>query len=586
MKYSYLILIIISFAFLLLIHSEVLSQNTIITCSDVDMSCNPVKVKDTFNTKEKLITAFIEFKDLPGGKEIRFLWIDPDGNLYRESMDGIAYLERDKVYPSLKSWNSIILRKKKASYLPGKWKVQVFLGTDLAGEKEFVIEKSENPTQEGSLAKPVGPVFTQSDIIGKVMDFHTGKPLKQARLEIDNISVVSNEHGYYHISAVKPGQNVLSIAAQGYYPIIYNFNLEINSMKFVNFSCIKKSESLFPVTAEVYVPPTLTSSIYHLYPVLNKSLMTCLVTNHSRGVKQVILSTKIEDYSVTSTDTLFIPPETTYMIEENPPFLPGTIDKLDEAYTGLINTRIASIEGGKEILISDKTYNITLLAKDTLIFREKNTVTGAPDLFFNHIAAWLTTHISSIDNLLRKVATNHPQQKLLGYQLKEKESNIEILASGPREQAKAIYDTLQKDLNILYTNSSTSFAVDDMMTQLMDGPVTQSQRSRLPEDVIESKSANCLEGTVLFATLLEAAHLNPVIVIVSGGHSFPGWEKWDQTGEYEFVKTTDLGKGYTFEEAMKDGLADYEKAKPLIIVGAAAFYDIQSLRNKKLLPMK
>ncbi len=67
------------------------------------------------------------------------------------------------------------------------------------------------------------------------------------------------------------------------------------------------------------------------------------------------------------------------------------------------------------------------------------------------------------------------------------------------------------------------------------------QRTRLPSDVLVSTNAQCLESTLLFATLLEAIRLRPVLVFVPG-HAFVGWHTIEEAklpaGTIVYLETT------------------------------------------------
>ena len=68
------------------------------------------------------------------------------------------------------------------------------------------------------------------------------------------------------------------------------------------------------------------------------------------------------------------------------------------------------------------------------------------------------------------------------------------------KQVRALYRALQ-DRGMLYANSVLDF-----------NPATaweKSQRVRLPGQVLASRSANCIDGVLLFASLLEHLHLAP-----------------------------------------------------------------------------
>jgi hypothetical protein len=110
------------------------------------------------------------------------------------------------------------------------------------------------------------------------------------------------------------------------------------------------------------------------------------------------------------------------------------------------------------------------------------------------------------------------------------------------------------------------------------------QRTRLPAEVLASTNAQCLEGTLLYATLFEAIGIQPVLVFVPG-HAFIAWKpsKYDQVKTpLLFLETTLTGGAATFEQAVQSATAhfaeDYQ-AKHFDL-GTAALVDVHALRAK------
>jgi hypothetical protein len=101
-----------------------------------------------------------------------------------------------------------------------------------------------------------------------------------------------------------------------------------------------------------------------------------------------------------------------------------------------------------------------------------------------------------------------------------------------------------KALKITYINSPTSYP---------DG----TQRVKYPADAIGLMSANCIDGTLLFASALENIGLNPQIVITrEPGHAFLAWETWPGSGIVDCLETTWLNTA-TFEAASTEGRRKY-----------------------------
>jgi hypothetical protein len=134
--------------------------------------------------------------------------------------------------------------------------------------------------------------------------------------------------------------------------------------------------------------------------------------------------------------------------------------------------------------------------------------------------------------VLRRAAGIHPQKRIPGYQ---------VDAAGVQEQVKAIFEALKAE-HILYINSIIAFGPDRDVT---------IQRVRLPRQSIRTKSANCIDGTVLMASVLEAASLSPGIALVPG-HAFVAWKNEQDGDEWKFLETTMIAT-HDFEAASLRG---------------------------------
>jgi hypothetical protein len=123
--------------------------------------------------------------------------------------------------------------------------------------------------------------------------------------------------------------------------------------------------------------------------------------------------------------------------------------------------------------------------------------------------------------LLRRAAEVVPERQLWGYQ-----GAPDVV---PR-QVEALYNAL-KAAGITYVDSTIDFGA---------GPGLPTQRTRLPRESLRHRIANCIDGTVLFASLLESASLHAGIVLVPG-HAFVAWEKWPDSDEWDYLETTMIG---------------------------------------------
>lgn len=189
------------------------------------------------------------------------------------------------------------------------------------------------------------------------------------------------------------------------------------------------------------------------------------------------------------------------------------------------------INDGEKVLYED-TLGIALLPRDSLpLFREIGA--DITKMTPEYIGAWVTPNSRTVDSFLTAAKQRHPKKMFVGEQ------------ADTVSQVKAIYDEL-KARGVTY-----------VMDPTVNTDLVKVQRTRLPSEVLESTNAQCLEGTILFATMLEAIGLRPIIVLVPG-HAFVGWHGTRSDGvkpdaDRLFVETTMVGNA-PFEAAVKTAM--------------------------------
>jgi hypothetical protein len=122
--------------------------------------------------------------------------------------------------------------------------------------------------------------------------------------------------------------------------------------------------------------------------------------------------------------------------------------------------------------------------------------------------------------------------------------------------------------------------------------VQKVQLVRLPAEVIEAGGpANCIDGTVLFASLLENVNLQPLIFL-QPGHALVGWRVFKDEPVFEFLDTIVIETG-DFGLALPKGQEQYEQAYARGALGRtiidphdyASVVDIVDCRHENIQPM-
>jgi len=272
------------------------------------------------------------------------------------------------------------------------------------------------------------------------------------------------------------------------------------------------------------------TSIYHLLNADDYPLVKCTVTTNLRGGKRVRITSYIEGYSSKAIDTIEAKPNTPVVVCQQPTLFPDKVRDVTEITRASLNVLAEDLDNNNRIE-AHKTIPVWLLARTSVPLATYNPSDGTWKDMSRYFGAFVTPNHPEIMRFLRKVAARHPDMRLVGYQ-----GDADVDA-----QAQAVFEALKTDAQIVYINSVKDFNPDAGV---------KSQRLRLPAESLRHKEANCIDGAVLFASLLEAMSLNPAIIVLPS-HVIVGWETAPQSGEWRYLDTTKLDK--TFAHALKFG---------------------------------
>lgn len=318
-----------------------------------------------------------------------------------------------------------------------------------------------------------------------------------------------------------------------------------------------------------------------IYRVLNfgefpNGLIKYIIKNNSDSEKKFLIKTSIDRFSDTQSTRLQLKPHKVEYVTHAPVLIFDEVSKIKDIENATITHSISYNVGERvitEILDSEK---ILMHPLTTIYWALENVETYRIQFLGNYIAAWVTPRSTFVEEMLRVAADNHPQDYIIGYQGPKKaatQEKIDIV----RTQIESIYNALKNERKIKYVDASTiSFQGENCQTM---------QKVRLPDESLKSASANCLDGAVLFASLIESAGMNPVIVLIPE-HAFVGWEIWNKAKKYEYLETTMLSR-CDFKEALAEGNRRFKKSwkKGDFKNGKAAIIDIRKARSLGIYPL-
>lgn len=273
------------------------------------------------------------------------------------------------------------------------------------------------------------------------------------------------------------------------------------------------------------------TAISHLLDPTKNPLVSCKVRNaRDNGIRRLRVRTYIDGYSAEAVDTVELEPLAQHEFNQLPTFFPDRVRSVTELTRAALNVLIEDLDGRVEV---HRSYPVWLLANTTALLAVRDPATGRWNDLTRYLGAFVTPNAPRIMAFHRTVAQHHPKGQLVGYQ-----EGPEVIES----QVRAIYEALKVEGGITYVNSVIANCPDDG---------SLSQRVRLPRQSLEEGQANCIDGTILFASLLEGISLSPALVLVPG-HAFVAWETWRRSNEWKYLETTMIGNR-SFEDACRSG---------------------------------
>ncbi len=295
-----------------------------------------------------------------------------------------------------------------------------------------------------------------------------------------------------------------------------------------------RTRSLATTGLEVIVQPQMASvptAYYHLLDPVEHPLIKCTLKT-TAAFKRVRITSYIEGYSSQAVDTIELRRNnaTPSIVTQQPTLLADKVNALSELTRASLNVLAEDLETGKVEV--HRSLPLWLLARTSAPLAVFDPTSGSWKDMSRYLGAFVTPNQPSVMGFLRQVADKHPDMRLVGYQD----------GSGVETQVKATFEALKSVAGIVYVNSLNDFNPDTGV---------KSQRLRLPRESLRDKQANCVDGTVLFASILEALSLNPAIVVLPA-HVIAGWESTPGSNQWRYLDTTKLDTR-SFEEAVEFG---------------------------------
>ena len=313
-----------------------------------------------------------------------------------------------------------------------------------------------------------------------------------------------------------------------------------------------------------YVP----TAVIHLLDPGQYPVVQVEVTNTAVRPRRLRVTSAVEGYSSVWADTVELEAAggagATAVVLQQPVFDGPALRAINERRLAVIRTQVEDLDAQRTQL--DITKRIWMLPINSAPVRVKDEVTGELRDMLPYLGAFVTERQPGVKAFLKTVALLHPDKKLEGYYAADK-------PGGVRRQVRALSAALQQSGKLTYAPA---------LVESVAG--SDYQQVRLPRECLTDGLANCLEGVLLYCSLLEAMGLQAAVVW-SREHAIVGWRESGATdAAWFYLDTTKVDQG-AFEQAMEWGtlFVEENQGKPAAEFG---ILPIRDLRAQNITPLE
>jgi hypothetical protein len=319
------------------------------------------------------------------------------------------------------------------------------------------------------------------------------------------------------------------------------------------------------ITVTYTYKDALITPIAHLYGTWLEAFVIATIVNHNSASVKVVVESEISGFTDTASDTVTVAAGATQEVRQNPRLTTSAIDSLTSQKQADLHVVVSYLDNGQPRTILDQTNQTLVTSRRDFPWTIKG-MTEQQD--YNLIAAMVTPTDPGVELLIRAAANYDPNGIMTSGYDSQNDS------SGSVEQRLTdVWQAEDANYHLTYIGTTDSFAS------------SSSQRIRLPAETLDQSSGNCIELTLLYASVVEAMGMQPSIIFIPG-HAYVA-VRVDGTGDsYYFVETTMIGHA-TFSQAVSKGLSEWNDAAASVNAGDAQYgwVDVAAQRAKGVLPI-
>ena len=275
----------------------------------------------------------------------------------------------------------------------------------------------------------------------------------------------------------------------------------------------------------------LHSAVAHLLmkDAQRHPLIEVICKNETDATRRLRIKVNASRYSDEIIDTLILTPGEEETLRLFPAFVPEKVAELNALTPTYIRIHLDDLATGQ--ILFETMLPLDLLAVNSAPLAALDPTTEQFLDQTRYFGAFVTPDDPEIDAFMQAAARFLPDgETFAGYR------------GSVYAQVEAFYNALAAR-GVRYVDSVLDFN---------PSPQTQvSQRVRLPRQALTMQAANCIDGTLLLASLLEHVGIEPAIVILPR-HALVAWAPTAGSDKWRYLETTAIGV-HPFAKAVETG---------------------------------
>jgi hypothetical protein len=325
------------------------------------------------------------------------------------------------------------------------------------------------------------------------------------------------------------------------------------------------SATVDQITADYTYKSELITPIAHLYGTFLDDFVIVTVDNGNSAPVKVTVQSTITGYTDKASDTVTVAANGTEEIRQNPRLTQAGYESLNSQHPAELSVVVSYLESGQPRTILDQTSETTITSRDDFPWSIKGFTQQEN---FDLVTAMITPTDPSVNALIRNAANYDPNGAMTSGYDSEQDADGTVA-----QRLSDIWQAEASDYKLTYISTPITFASGS------------SQRIRLPGEVLDQSSGNCIELTLLYAAAVEFLGMQPALVIVPG-HAYVAVRLDSKNNSFYFVETTMIGAA-TFNDALKTGSSEWQKAQPHVAAAEADYgwVNVPKARADGILPI-